>query len=662
MQRYELMKKTILTAITILAALSSCTKQMELYDVNAAAKNNAESIFGSIDPRQDWNMTVSGTVTVTANADLEDITKVQILTESPFLNEDARVLAEANVKKGGTVTLKYDAPNTFDKLVAACVSSQGVYYIQVFRIGQSKVSFINAAKSRTTRASGSEAPTFTTIKLAAPNKTFNAMRAEAGETCVIQGNTYTEWADGTWAGEQAWQPADGNTFDNGWKMDTEKNRGIIFRDLDGFEEGELENVKAITDVFLQKMEGGSKKNNLKAIRESAYFTTDNNYLTTDGQNPVTLIPIQIYTTEFKMDHIYYYYYKPENIPAGMSEVDYIKQLPKYKAIQVERTTTTVNSNAGAFFRDKEFLLPFYGDGTPTEGVVTASAIFPEDYKVGFLNMKHKEGNWEISNNANGCTYGDGRLNYAVNHIKGHYLSAMDKSIGGNVVDGMQFDDPRIAIFTANNKTYMCFEEGADCTFCDMIIEIGSGTKIVNERPFVKGQDYTMCFEDRPSTADYDMNDVVIQGHYMNATQVQISLIACGAYDKLFLCGVNGSIIKDDKEVHSLFGFSTTEQFINTTSHDKAPIVDVITKKEDESVKDVLKRIYVEDKTTNETIRFSEEAGMTPSAIIIPIDFSYPKEKQRITQAYENFASWAQNKDTYTDWYNTPTEGKVFIRQ
>ena len=171
------MKKTIFIAISVLAALSSCTKQMELYNSEAVAKNNAESIFGTIDPRQDWNMTVKGTVTVTANADLDDIAKVQILTASPFLNDEAKVLAEANVKKGGTVTLNYDAPNTYDKLVAACVSSNGVYYIQVFKVGQSKVSFINAAKSRTTRALASEAPTFTSITLAAPHKTFNAMRA-----------------------------------------------------------------------------------------------------------------------------------------------------------------------------------------------------------------------------------------------------------------------------------------------------------------------------------------------------------------------------------------------------------------------------------------------------------------------------------------------------
>ena len=666
------MKKYIFISVTILAVLSSCSKQMDLYDGDVVAKNNAESIFGTIDPRQDWNMTVAGTVTVTANADLEDVTKVQILTASPFLNDDAKVLAEANIKKGGTVTLNYDAPNTSSQLVAACVSSQGVYYIQVFKIGQSKVSFINAkAKSRATRASGSEAPNITSIVLGAPLKSFNAMRAEQGGTCFIKNEKnqevpYTEWADGSWANERMWQPADGNEFNNGWKMDSEKGTGFIYRDLNGFAEGEEENVKAIIDGILVKKGSGQysvngKRNNLRLIRASANFTLNNNYLISDGVNPVTLIPIQAYTTDFRLNHIYYYYYKEENIPAGMDEVAYIKSLPKYKAIQVERMATGDQSNNGTFFRNKEFLLPFYGEGTPVEGENAASAIFPKGYKIGFLNMKHKKNDYNIADCKYGCTYGDGRLNYEVNHIKGHFNSAVDKELGGSSVEGMQWTDPRIAVFTANGKTYMCFEDGSDCNYCDMIIEIGGGTEILDDTPFVEGYDYTMCFEDRPATADYDMNDVVIQGHLIDETSVQISIIACGAYDKLFLCGVNGKVIKDNKEIHSLFGFSSTEQFINTTSFNKSPVSDIIAKTKNETVKDVLKRIYVKDATTGEEIRYSEESGNPPSAIIVPIDFPYPMEQQRIDQAYEKFLNWVKDKDVDFNWYIDPTSGKIFTK-
>ena len=79
----------------------------------------------------------------------------------------------------------------------------------------------------------------------------------------------------------------------------------------------------------------------------------------------------------------------------MNEVDYIKSLPKYKAIQMERVTTSNDAKAGNYFRNKEFLLPFYEEA-PHEGEVKARAIFPAGYKVGFLNMKHANGDYNIS--------------------------------------------------------------------------------------------------------------------------------------------------------------------------------------------------------------------------------------------------------------------------
>lgn len=105
------MKRITSLAILALLGLSSCTQEFT-YDPTQEIKENAENIFGLIDPNQDWRTTTSGTVTVTANAPLSDITKVQILTGSPFFNKDAKILAETEAKAGQTVTLSYDAPRT----------------------------------------------------------------------------------------------------------------------------------------------------------------------------------------------------------------------------------------------------------------------------------------------------------------------------------------------------------------------------------------------------------------------------------------------------------------------------------------------------------------------------------------------------------------------
>jgi lipopolysaccharide export system protein LptA len=88
-------------------------------DDQQATKDRAKEILGNIDPAQEWNSIKSGSVTIVADAQLQDIVKIQILTESPILNENAKVLAEANVKKGESVTLSYDAPNVYSQLMAA---------------------------------------------------------------------------------------------------------------------------------------------------------------------------------------------------------------------------------------------------------------------------------------------------------------------------------------------------------------------------------------------------------------------------------------------------------------------------------------------------------------------------------------------------------------
>ena len=654
-------------------AFASCSKFDLNYDEAESAKkaqetqdikNNAEKIFGKIDSNQNWNSINSGKVSVTADADLDDIVKVQILTEAPFLNDDAKVLSEAKVKKGDQVSLTYAAPNVYQQLVAACVDSKGVYYIQVFNVGQTNVSFAQAVKSNSPRrAQAGEEPDFTSIKLNAPQKSLNAQRTESSDA------QYSIWKDSKW-NDNLWIIADGQTFSNGWKMDSPKEKetkdvvegkGVILRDIDGFAEGELANVeKIMNSLFAKYTNNKKKKNNVESVRNSAYYASDNhNYFETDGVNPVTLIPIQAFTDDFKQNHIFYYYYKPEEIPAGMDEVEYIKQLPKYMAIQVERIQAS--SEKGTYYRRQEFLLPFYKND-PVQGDNEAVAIFPKGYKVGFLNLKTVNiGTYDITNKIYGCTYGDGRLNYEINHY-GDFLSAMDTSLGGLFEGGMTWTDPRISIFTANGKTYMCFEEGSDCNFSDMVIEIGGGLNRIDETPDPGTEVYTMCFEDRPATADYDLNDVVLRCTRKDKTTLILSIVATGALDNVYIHGATGWV-HNDKEVHELFGAVDSEgnnHFVNTEKggNVKDAISAEVTVSETLSIPDYLKNIFIENKSTGKTVGIPQ-TGEPPYAIIVPGIFEYPLERVCINNAYLKFKNWAQDMTTHTDWYTEPESEKVY---
>ena len=274
----------------------------------------------------------------------------------------------------------------------------------------------------------------------------------------------------------------------------------------------------------------------------------------------------------------------------------------------------------------------------------------------------------VAKNNNGCCYGFGSLNKELNNFKDHFSSAVRKY-------SMKIDDPRILMFSANDKTYLAFEEGCDCQYSDAIIEVTQGIQVVDEPVHnIEAEVYTVCFEDRP-IADYDMNDIVLKAR-RNGNKVILQLVACGAYDDLFirglngkkfsacgayddLCirGLNGKIFTDDQEVHALFG-AEKGTFVNTTGKmDYTPIKEEFEIGANTSLMDFLKQIYIYDRTTDQEIRIPAK-GEDPHAVIIPYDFKYPLERQKITDAYQLFKNWTQNRNADNKWYTQPDESKV----
>ena len=675
--RFLSMKYKYLFLLSALA-LVSCGESYELDDTQfneEAIRLNTEKTLGvEIDPEHTWADIENGSITITADADLDDIVKVQILSESPFGNDEAAILNSMDCQKGDQVTLTYEAPGDATELVAACVSSKGVYYIKVFEVGQTDLSFASAAR---TRAAGGDYPT--EITLGESTKSFNAVRAEEsrGEyhNVLVKDNVngggnkryYDLWNDGSWLNDRLW--AHKSVSGGSWRIDN----GTICRDVN--DQGDIATVQSIVSTYLQKKGGNNqingKANNWQGIAQgNAYFRINNNYLISNGA-PTTLIPLQMNTTEGHFNTIYYYYFNPSSIPAGMSEVDYIKTLPKYKAIPGFKGDGTCR-------RQKEYLLPYYGDVVPGTNAAALSNAIPEGYKIGFLNRKDLNNRGDASNCGSGCIYGDGRLNVEVNHLIGHFFTAMDRSLSQEVTtgspngnkekvstssnNGMQWDSPRIGFFSANNRSYMCFEDGADCNFTDMIVEIVQGTEVIEESMVIEdipGASYLMCFEDRPAQADYDMNDVVIFAKRINNNTIEVGLSACGAEDEVYIMGIPGSKSLSGREIHQLFGIPE-KTFANTvnggqqiTNTPKERITTVL------PLEDFLRNIYIDNRTTGKTIRMPEK-GKSPYAFIVPDKFRYPKEGQSIKSAYPGFLEWVQNRNASRDWYRMNQDaGKIF---
>lgn len=681
--------KKLLSIAVIGLVLSSCTKGFDAPEptpdptpdptptnnevTQAEIDANVANVFGTtFSPNQDWSSTTKYTVTIIADAPLSDIAKVQVLTEAPYFNDDARVLNEATTSKGQSVSLTFDCPAEYKELVAACVDSKGIYYVAGFKAGDAQVTFQKAAQARTRAAYDLPAfPATSGLKMKYRNSalSYNAIRAQkAGQTG--ESETINPWLNSHWENERIWMfnNVGGNDV---WKVE----RQTIFRNV-SITDAEKQELEAILEPVGGKFgrDDTHKKENLEAIRNSPVYQLTKNYLVADGQAPITLTPVQIQTTDYSSIALYYYYFNPSELEGKSEEeqLTFLKSLPKFKCVdgkQTKEASGTASGN-GEFFKIHEYVLPYFGDLTssPTTDLTVESFTIPKGYYVGFMLRKNKKdfADTYTSDNdiqgykgtnyskksyegtENGEVYADGRLNEQINQFPIFSQAVTDK--------GMLLDDPRAAIFGANQKAYMMFEEGCDVNFVDIIVEINGGVDLVDAAQEINNNVYTFCFEDR-QLGDYDMNDVVIKAKRLNITQVEYSVVACGAYDELYLRNINGQTLNGNTEIHALFGENNLSTFINTQSKNYNPVSEVITVDPSFSFTDFSKQVYIYNKTQNKDVKMSQK-GQDPHGIMIPCDFAYPVERTCIKDAYKQFNSWGENPVTSTNWYLYPEEGKV----
>lgn len=633
---------------------------------------NVAKVFGTtFSPNQDWSSTTKYTVTITADAPMSDIAKVQILTEAPYFNEDARVLNEATTSKGQSVSLTYDCPAEYTELVAACVDSKGIYYVAGFKAGDAQVNFQKAAQARTRAAyTLPEFPSKDGLKMKYKNShlSFNAIRAlKAGKEG--ENDTILPWKDSNWDNERLWMlsNAGGNTT---WKVEKQ----TIYRTVTITEE-EKAGLQTILEAIGGKNGHGTtyKQFNLDKIRESPVYQLTNNYLVADGKAPITVTPVQLQTTDYIYDNLYYYYFNPSKLTGKSKEeqITFLKNLPKIKCVDCKlvKTASGTAKGSGDYFKVHEYVLPYYGDleNFTTNDVTVQDFTIPEGYYVGFMMRKSKvnyldsytKDNDIYANGTNyskrsyegheeGEVYADGRLNEQINQFPIFSEAVTDKD--------MELDDPRAAIFGANQRAYIMFEEGCDVNFVDLIVEINGGLKEVDAAQEINNNVYTFCFEDR-KLGDYDMNDVVIKTERLNISQVKYTVVACGAYDELYLRNINGQTLNTTTEIHHLFGIDNLSTFINTQSKNKEPISEVITVDPSFSFTDFENQVYIYNKTQGYDVKMSQK-GQDPHGIMIPYDFKYPIEKTCIKNAYTQFNSWGENPVSSTDWYLHPEDGKV----
>ncbi len=611
------MKKMTTFAAIGLLVLASCSKSTDLYqpvpeitqeDINA----NEMRVFGvTFDPNHDWSSTVNGQVKIIANSTIK---KVQVLVCVSEIGEEGetvtsmRILNEAELNGETTITLYYDAPK--DNL--------GIY-----------VAFINGSKQIFKKVEGN------TVNIADAAKTRGGdwELPEALGLTLPTGEFTIEGSETSYAVTRKWISDEKLYYINDYASQAMKATGYT-----------EEFTRLFRSLVFSHFKNGRSFNNLPLVKSSGYYN-EKAYPFTTGSKPIIISPVYKcdqatkWGNEVWNSDLYYYYFKETDEGYIADPVAYIQSLPKYKALAFKDYFEETEDDV--IRKDYSYALLYFGDSTPDVGT-KGTYKFPAGYKIGF--MVRAKTNSE-GTKKQGELYGDGRLNNNINN----WPNFSSSNLGT--------DGPRVAYLSFNNRKYMCWESGTDSDFNDVILEVEGGLDIPEVPIDPEYNTYTYCLEDT-ELGDYDLNDVVIKAVRTNETTVTYSIVACGAYDEIYIMNINTDL--SSKEVHSLFGVTDTKTFINTEKGGTTYPAYTVTKTVDKnfSIADPNTAPYINDATNNVKIELSKR-GEDPHGIMIPNDFKYPLEKVCIKNAYLEFNNWGQNSVTSTDWYTKPVSGKVY---
>ena len=487
-------------------AFTSC---MNMPDNDAMKKEqitgNVKSVFGTtFDSEHDWCTTSSGEITVNKIP-----TNIKIVKLFAYITEEdgetsILSLNESEINGESEVKLVYDAPANNLGLYLAFISNDN---ISVMKADDDIVSYNNGAKAGTR--------TITT------EYTLPSVTPTIGSI------------EDSYAAQRGWI--------NGEKLYSASDYSSQKIDVADYPKDFKDIFKVIVFSYFKN---GRDYNNLPLVIESGFYN-DNCYPITTGDEPILVSPMYKrdgclktndgYGYEIYNSDLYYYYFK-ENDPEYIANpVSFLENLPKYKAFQFSdiysKKEDDVLTKKGAY------ALIFWGDDKPTEGTI-GSYQFPKGYKIGFMVRAKTDFVEDGKPRKQGELYGDGRLNNIINNYGECYFRSSK----------LGTDGPRSAWITVNGKMLLCFESGTDKDFNDIILEVEGGVEEIINIPDIESNFYTFCFEDT-ELGDYDMNDIVIKARRLNTTQVEYRIVACGAYDKLKVMGINGSIINDNAEVH-----------------------------------------------------------------------------------------------------------------
>lgn len=661
--------KKLLILWMVLVAFASCTDRKDLFD-SGRVKEEAKENFPikDIDPDQDWNMMAVRTLDITINAGTGAVYTVKVLTDNPFkVENDAHVLAVADVKDGTTATLKFDAPSAME--YAYVMRQVGTKDCEVTVAALKDDKFVAAfGRSATQRAVSERAANITIDNLPAPGFTCPNDAEELAEK-DITGNV----RNGAYYISKNLK-ADKINFSEDTKLYI-KSGITLTLNVDKIDKGTIVVCKGGT----LRINGTGKDDKDFTLKGSIY-----------NEGTVTINGDDFYMQNKEAELVNYgiiYIEADFELSAGEFYNGESGQCVSYETSIDSNSTDGANENksSATWVNDGYYACDGFKVSSGYRLQNNCNLHLGEDFK-----LDGSDGKDVIFNNS-GFIHCGGKaelenaiLNMAGKSIFKTQSLEFEKSVRLNSDAGVQDKDKPLLLcvnkalyddkgeLTMSGVTYVtCGNDFFDSWAVSghvLLVNATVGDHAQGCNPDYDKEEpsttpplaiFTYVFEDiTTTTGDYDFNDVVLKVTAVNNGQVTIALAAAGATKELSAgYKVNGRDNILWSSVHEALGVSAGT-IVNPGPSTLADMPKQ-TIKNITSLGDIA--FYIHEKNNpNLRVYISQDdpefqLGGVPFALCIPTDWAYPAERQMINEKYEGFGAWGEDRNSHQGIKSQPNK-------
>ena len=661
--------KKLLILWMVLVAFASCTDRKDLFD-SGRVKEEAKENFPikDIDPDQDWNMMAVRTLDITINAGTGAVYTVKVLTDNPFkVENDAHVLAVADVKDGTTATLKFDAPSAME--YAYVMRQVGTKDCEVTVAALKDDKFVAAfGRSATQRAVSERAANITIDNLPAPGFTCPNDAEELAEK-DITGHV----KEGTYYISESLK-IDKINLSEDTKLYI-KSGITLTLNVDKIDKGTIVVCKGGT----LRINGTGKDDDDFTLKGSIY-----------NEGTVTINGDDFYMQNKEAELVNYgiiYIEADFELSAGEFYNGESGQCVSYETSIDSNSTDGANENksSATWVNDGYYACDGFKVSSGYRLQNNCNLHLGEDFK-----LEGSDGKDVIFNNS-GFIHCGGKaelenaiLNMAGKSIFKTQSLEFEKSVRLNSDAGVQDKDKPLLLcvkkalyddkgeLTMSGVTYVTCGNDFFVSWAHsghvLLVNATVGDHAQGCNPDYDKEEpsttpplaiFTYVFEDiTTTTGDYDFNDVVLKVTAVNNGQVTIALAAAGATKELSASyKVNGRDNILWSSVHEALGVSAGT-IVNPGPSTLADMPKQ-TIKNITSLGDIA--FYIHEKNNpNLRVYISQDdpefqLGGVPFALCIPTDWVYPAERQMINEKYEGFGAWGEDRNSHQEWYKKPTK-------